>query len=91
MKVQKYKDIAVILYAKKLCRKMYNKYKRLDFVIHDDKYFGLTSFKMSGNSNYYSSDHDQTLIFVATYSKKKLEPKVMLWIAISPKDFRPRL
>ena len=50
VKVQKYKDIAVILYAKKLCRKMYNKYKRLDFVINDDKYFGLTSFKMSGNS-----------------------------------------
>ena len=70
---------------------MYNQYKRLDFVIDDDKYFGLTSFKMSGNRNYYSFDHDQTPIPVSTYSKKKLEPKVMLWIAISPKDFRPRL
>ena len=56
---------------------MYNQYKRLDFVIDDDKYFGLTNFKMSGNRNYYSSDHDQTPIPVATYSKKKLEPKVM--------------
>ena len=72
---------------------MYNQYKRLDFVIHDDKYFGLTSFKnkMPGNRNYYSSDHDQTPIPVATYSKKKLEPKVMLWIAISTRDFRFRL
>ena len=55
---------------------MYNQYKQLDFVIDDDKYFGLTSFKMSGNRNYYSSDHDQTPIPVATYSKKKLEPKI---------------
>ena len=57
---------------------MYNQYTRLDFVIDDDKYFGLTSFNMSGNRDYYSSDHDHTLIPVATYSKKKLEPKVML-------------
>ena len=70
---------------------MYNQYKRLDFVIDDDKYFGLTSFQMSGNRNYYSSDYDQTPIPVAIYSKNKLEPKFILWIAISPKNFRPRL
>ena len=45
---------------------------------------------MTGNRNYYSSDHDQTPITVDTYSKNKLEPKVMLWIAISPKNFLPR-
>ena len=57
---------------------MYNQYKRLDFVMDDDKYFGLTSFQMTGNRNYYSSDHDKTPITVDTYSKNKLEPKVML-------------
>ena len=60
MKVPKYKDIAAILSAKKCCRKMYNQNKRLDFLIEDDKYFVLNSFKMSGNRNYYSSEHDQT-------------------------------
>ena len=34
--------------AKKRCRKMYNLYKDLDFVIDDEKYFGLTGFQMSG-------------------------------------------
>ena len=50
---------------------MYNQYKRLDFVIHDDKYFGLTSFKMSGNRNYYLSDHDQTPIISCSYLQQE--------------------
>ena len=91
VKVLKYKDIAAILWARKRCRKIYIKYKRLYFLIDDGKYFGFTGFQMSGNRNYYSSDRDQMPIPVATYSKKKLEPKVMLCIAISPKDFRLRL
>ena len=33
--------------AKKRCRKIYNLYKDLDFVIDDEKYFGLTGFQMS--------------------------------------------
>ena len=57
----------------------------MDFVIDDEKYFGLTGFQIARNRNFYSSNHDQTPIDVATYSKKEFEPKVMLWIAISPK------
>ena len=71
----KYKDNAAIREAKKRCRKMYNKYIRLDFVIDDEKYFGLTGFQMSGNRNYYLSDRDQTPISVATYSNKKIRAK----------------
>ena len=85
VKVPKYKDDAAIREARKRCRKLYNLYKTLDFVIDDEKYFGLTGFQMSGNRNYYSSNRDRTPSSVATYSKKKFEPKVMLWIAISPK------
>ena len=40
---------------------------------------------MSGNLNYNLSDREQMPISVATYSKKQFEPKVMVWIAISPK------
>ena len=68
VKVPKYKDNTAIREAKKRCRKMYNQYKQLDFVIDDEKYFGLTGFQMSGNRNYYISDRDQTPISVATYS-----------------------
>ena len=40
---------------------------------------------MSGNLNFYSSNRNHTPINVATYSKKKFEPKVMRWISISLK------
>ena len=85
VKVPKYRDEAANREARKRCRKLYNFYKNLDFVIDDEKYFGFTRFQMSGNRNFYSSNRDQTPIDVATYSKNKFDPKVMLWIAISPK------
>ena len=85
VKVPKYKDEVAIKEAKKRCRKMYEEYKTLDFVVDDEKYFGLSGFQMSGNRSFYTSDLSKTPIDVATYSKKKFEPKVMLWIAISPK------
>ena len=40
---------------------------------------------MSANRGYYTSDFSRTLMAVKTYAKKKFEPKVMLWIAMSPK------
>ena len=71
---------------------MYNLCKDLDFVIDDEKYFGLTGFQMSRNRHLYSLDHGSTPSDVATYSKKKCEPKVMLRLAISPKGIsRPVL
>ena len=85
MKVPRYKDGAAIREAKKWCRRLYNKFKNLDFVIDDEKYFRLSGFQMAGNWSYYTCDKERTPIHVKTYSKKKFEPKVMLWIAISPK------
>ena len=70
---------------------MDNLYKDLDFVIDDEKYFGLTGFQMSGNRHFYSSDKGLTPSDVATYSKKKFEPKVMLWLTISPKGISRRV
>ena len=54
-------------------------------MIDDEKYFGLSGIQMAGNRSYYTSDKERTPIHVKTYSKKKFEPKVMLWIAIAPK------
>ena len=85
MKVPRYKDGAAIREAKKRCRRLYNKFKNLDFVIDDEKYFGLSEFQTGSNRSYYTGDKERTRIHVKTYSKKKFEPKVMLWIAISPK------
>ena len=68
VRVPKYRDQAAIREARKPFRKLYNLYKNLDFVIDDEKYFGLTGFQMSGNRSFYSSNRDQTPIDVATYS-----------------------
>ena len=68
VKVPKYRDEAANCEARKRCRKLYDFYKNLDFVIDDEKYFGFTRFQMSGNRNFYSSNRDQTPIDVATYS-----------------------
>jgi len=91
-KAPRYRDDAAKREAMKRCRKMYNLYKGLDFVIDDEKYFGLTGFQMSGNRHFYTSDKDSTPSEIATFSKQKFEPKVMLWIAISPRGItRPVL
>ena len=52
--VPRYKDDAAKREAKKRCRKIHNLYKDLDFVIDDEKYFGLTGFSMSGNIHFYN-------------------------------------
>ena len=44
-----------------------------------------SGFQMSGNRGYYTSNTSQTPTKVKTFGKKKFEPKVMLWIAMSPK------
>ncbi|MCP4459340.1 MAG: hypothetical protein GY816_15165 [Cytophagales bacterium] len=51
----------------------------------DEKYFGLTGYQMSGNTQYYSPDVDRTPLQVKTRAKSKFEPKVLLWVAISEK------
>ena len=92
IKVPKYKYAAAMREAKKRCRTIYRKFRNLDFVIDDEKYFGLSGFQMSGNKGYYTSDFTQTPMAVKTHGKKKFESKVMLWIAMSPKGlFTPVL
>ena len=85
MKVPKYKDDDAKREARKRYRILYQKFRTFDFVIDDEKYFGLSGFQMSANRGYYTSDLSRTPMAVKTYAKKKFEPKVMLWIAMSPK------
>ena len=44
---------------------MYEEYKTLDFVVDDEKYFGLSGFQMSGNRSFYTSDLSKTAIDVS--------------------------
>ena len=52
-------------------------------MMDDEKYFGLTGYRMSGNIHFYSSDPTQTSTKVKNRAKSKFEPKVLLWITIS--------
>ena len=47
-------------------------------------HFGLSGIHMSGNRGYYTSYASWTSTKVKTFGKKKFEPKVMLWISMSP-------
>ena len=85
MKVPKYKDVDAKREAQKRCKILNQKFRTLDLVIDEEKYFGLSEFQMSANRGYYTSDFSRTRMAVKTYAKKKFDPKVMLWIAMSPK------
>ena len=85
IKVLKYKDDNAKRETRKRCRILYQKFRTSDFVIDDQKYFGWSGFRISANRGYYTSDFSRTPKAVKTYAKKKFEPKVMLWIAMSPK------
>jgi hypothetical protein len=74
----------------KLCKT----YKKSDFIIDDESYFTLSNSALAGNDSYYSNDRNQTPDVVKDYDKAKYEPKVLVWLVISPKGmskpyFRP--
>ena len=84
-KVPFYRSAAAMSIAQRACRRLYDKWRQLDFIIDDEKYFGLSGYQMSGNRSFYTSDITATPDSVATFGKRKFEPKVLLWIAISRK------
>ena len=67
--------------AKRLCAYLYNKFRHRNFVIDDEKYFTLTGIL---NNSFFSFDESITPDSVKYKQKIKFEPKVLLWIAISP-------
>ncbi len=64
---------------------MCKNYASLDFVLDDEKYFTLSAPQMPGNESFYSSDPSSAPPSIKLKFKKKFEPKVMLYIAISPR------
>ena len=65
---------------KKACRKLYTFSQGKDFVIDDEKYFTMSGCNMPGNAYYYT---DGTTDSVQVKTKRKFEPKVMLWLSMS--------
>jgi transposase len=78
-KSPKYTEEGMVL-AQKQCRWLYRKFLSTDFVIDDEKYFKLTG---PGDEFFFSSSPQETTNSVKYKGKRKFEPKIMLWIAIS--------
>ena len=70
--------------VKSQCRWMVRNVGEREFVLDDEKYFGLSNSN-SGNI-YYSSDPSLTPIEVKYKFKKKYEPHIMLYQAISSNE-----
>jgi hypothetical protein len=64
---------------------MCKNYASLDFVLDDEKYFTLSAPQMPGNDSFYTSDPSSAPLSIKLKLKRKFEPKVMLYIAISPR------
>lgn len=81
--------------VKSNCRWMYNQFSsETSFILDDEKYFTLSGAEMPGNNIYYTDDSKNAPPDVKYKFKKKFEPKVMLYIAVSDKGvsepyFRP--
>ena len=80
--------------ARPKCGQLYKIYRKSDFIIDGESYFTLSNSVLAGNDSYYSNDRIQTPDDIKHFDKAKYEPKVLVWIAISPKGlskpyFRP--
>lgn len=71
--------------ARPKCRAMYHLYGNSDFIIDDESYFTLTGADQPGNDRFYSSDVERTPDTVKNNYREKYPPKLLVWLAISPK------
>ena len=67
------------------CRKMYEKFKNLDFVMDDESYFTLNNSINSFNKHFYSSNRKKTHESLKYNYQKKFDEKLLVWICMSPK------
>lgn len=65
------------------CRWMLRHFAKKNFVLDDESYFSLSKSQMPGNNIYYSEDISTVNPEVKFKFKRKFEPKVMLYIAVS--------
>lgn len=58
----------------------------VEVVMDDESYFPYKHDKLPGNDGYYTDNKENTPSQVKFYNKKKFEPKLLMWIAISARD-----
>jgi len=66
------------------CRKLLEKFKNCQWILDDESFFTLSNSTLSGNDRFYSDDLNKTPEHVKCFYKSKFEPKILVWLAISP-------
>jgi transposase len=66
------------------CAKLTRLFRGKQVIIDDESYFRLSNSDLSGNSGFYSSDVSTTPNSVKLKRVAKFEPKLLVWVAISP-------
>ena len=73
--------------AQNSCGRLYQMLTdQCDIVMDDEKYFKLFGNNVMGNRYFYSIDPSTAPSHVKFQKKAKLEPKVLIWMAISSKE-----
>ena len=70
--------------ARPNCKRLLELYPEVDFIIDDESYFTFANTSLSGNNVYYSNDPKSAPDTVKYRFKAKFEPKLLVWMAISP-------
>ena len=70
---------------KPIYRKLHSAFAKVDWILDDECYFTLGNTVLSGFDNFYTSDITSTPTNVKYAPKQKFEPKVLVWVALSPK------
>ena len=70
--------------ARPKCRKLVEKYRKIDFLMDNESYFTLANTTLAGNDRFYSDNLEKTPDSVKYKYKAKFEKKLLVWIAISP-------
>lgn len=71
--------------ARPKCKRIYDNYRDNEFIIDDESYFTLNGAKQPGNDRFYSDDIEKTCDSVKYNQVQKYPPKLLVWLAISPK------
>ena len=72
--------------AKTNCGKLYRELlSGCDLILDDEKYLTLSGKNVSGNRLFYSTDPATTPADIKFQKRKKFEPKIMIWMAMSSK------
>ena len=63
------------LLAQPKCRRLYLKYRDVDFILDDESYFTLSNTTLAGNDRFYSDQVENTPYDVRHKFKAKFESK----------------